>query len=406
MRHASLRRPCSRERLQNDVVLGSGPAQTSELDAALARVAELGTTLSTTEATLGTTKAALAKVTQERNALRRVYQLLLEQHELLRRRIYMASAERIDVTQLELEFKKNAEALAEAGSALADADAADLTASSDSPGEPPPPPPAAKLPRARPTGRRNLAIEDLPEDRIELLDPEREGTLKPFFFEESFRLGYRRAGAVRLVVARAVYKDPETQEITTVDKPKEILERGLLAPSMIAHLLVSKYRFGIPFHRLTEMFRAEGIKLDDGLMCRYAEHVGATLGCIVLAMAKEAKETAFRPRGDSQGRARRPSPLVEEADRGASGRAPPLRTEASAALSRGRAHRQARARVARGIPRHAGAESTGWSSHRDAFTRGVFGAGSGLSAMTFARTVTSTSRAAAMSAHASSKRSL
>ena len=125
---------------------------------ALARVAELGTTLTTTEATLSTTKVALAKVTSERNALRRVYQLLLEQHELLRRRINMASAERIDVTPLELEFKKNAEALAEAGSALADADA------------------AAKLPRAKPTGRRNLAIEDLPEDRIELLDPEREGT--------------------------------------------------------------------------------------------------------------------------------------------------------------------------------------------------------------------------------------
>ena len=185
-------------------MLGSGPAQTSELDAALARVAELGTTLSTTEATLGTTKAALAKVTQERNALRRVYQLLLEQHELLRRRIYMASAERIDVTQLELEFKKNAEALAEAGSALAGAYAADLTASSDAPAEPPLPPPAAKLPRAKPTGRRNLAIGDLPEDRIDLLDPEREGTSKPLFFEASFRLGYRRAGAVRLVVARAV----------------------------------------------------------------------------------------------------------------------------------------------------------------------------------------------------------
>ena len=79
-------------------MLGRGPAQTSELDAALARVDELGTTLSTTEAKLGATKAALAKVTQERNALRRVYQLLLEQHELLRRRIYMPSAERIDVT--------------------------------------------------------------------------------------------------------------------------------------------------------------------------------------------------------------------------------------------------------------------------------------------------------------------
>jgi len=215
-------------------VLGSRRAQTSELDAALAQVAELGTKLSRTEAKLGTTKVALAKVTEERNALRRVYQLLLEQHELLRRRIYMASAERIDVTQLELEFKKNAEALTEVGSALAEADAADLTASSDAPAEPPPPPPAAKLPRAKPTGRRNLAVEDLPEERIELLDPEREGTSERLFFEESSRLGYRRAGAVRLVVARAVYKDPETQELTTVDRPKEILERGLLAPSCSA----------------------------------------------------------------------------------------------------------------------------------------------------------------------------
>ena len=69
----------------------------------------------------------------------------------------------------------------------------------------------------------------------------REGTSKPLFFGEGFHLGYRRAGAVRLVVARALYKDPEMPETTTVDKPEEILERGLLAPSMIAHLLVSKY---------------------------------------------------------------------------------------------------------------------------------------------------------------------
>ena len=80
---------------------------------------------------------------------------------------------------------------------------------------------------------------------------------------------------------------------------------------MIAHLLVSKYRFGIPFHRLTEMFRAEGIKLDDGLMCRYAEHVGATLGCIVLAMAKEAKETAFCLSTDATGVCIQPLPRTD-----------------------------------------------------------------------------------------------
>ena len=40
---------------------------------------------------------------------------------------------------------------------------------------------------------------------------------------------------------------------------------------------------------------ADGFAVDDGTMCRYAEHLGATLGCIVDAMAKEARETAFCP---------------------------------------------------------------------------------------------------------------
>jgi hypothetical protein len=32
----------------------------------------------------------------------------------------------------------------------------------------------------------------------------------------------------------------------------------------------------MPFTRLVEEFAAEGLRLDDGTMCRYAEHVGAT----------------------------------------------------------------------------------------------------------------------------------
>jgi len=37
--------------------------------------------------------------------------------------------------------------------------------------------------------------------------------------------------------------------IITAPKPKELLGRGLLAPSMIAHILVQKFRFGILFYR-------------------------------------------------------------------------------------------------------------------------------------------------------------
>jgi hypothetical protein len=122
------------------------------------------------------------------------------------------------------------------------------------------------------------------------------------------------------VLARATYKKPVEAdegsdeepifELVTVKKPKELVERGLLAPSLIAHLLVSKYRFGIPFHRLAEMFRAQGVRLDDGTMCRYAEDVGATLGCIVDAMAKEAKESAFCLSTDATGVCVQPEPLA------------------------------------------------------------------------------------------------
>jgi hypothetical protein len=46
-------------------------------------------------------------------------------------------------------------------------------------------------------------------------------------------------------------------------------------------------------------------------MCRYAEDVGATLGAIVMAAAKEAKETAFCLSTDATGVAIQPAPLAD-----------------------------------------------------------------------------------------------
>jgi transposase len=132
-------------------------------------------------------------------------------------------------------------------------------------------------------------------------------------FEESCRLGYRRGGPVRIVVARATYKivdDTGKESLVTVDKPKELFRRGLLAPSLIAHILVAKYRFGIPFFRLSKMLSCEGLELDDSTTCRYAEDAGATLGVIVDACAAEAKKTAFCLATDATGVSIQPEPLA------------------------------------------------------------------------------------------------
>lgn len=272
------------------------------------------------EATLASTTERLTQVTSERDRLRRAYDVLREHYELLRRKLFAAKAERIDVSQLELEFAETKKKLDALTKQITD----DAAATDATPASPPPPDAKAKKKNgATPKGRPDLREQDLPEERIELTDPELEGKAERIGFEESCRLGYRRASHVRIVVARATYKveassDAEEGEDTaaepvvtlvTVETPKELVQRGLFAPSLIAHILVSKYRFGIPFHRLAEMCRAYGVRIDDGSMCRYAEHVGASLGCIVEAMAKEAKETAFCLSTDATGVSIQPEPL-------------------------------------------------------------------------------------------------
>lgn len=274
----------------------------TELEDARRRVAEL-------QAALTTTSAALATVTAERDKLRRAYEHLKGQLELLRRRIFLAKAERIDTRQLEIEFAETKAKLDKLTKEL-DGGATEGTGDNDTSGDDD----GRRARTKKPKGRRDLRELDIPEERVEILDPALEGKAERIGFEETCFLGHRRGGPVRIVMARATYKvsvDGEKTEFVTADKPKELYERGILAPSFIAHLLTKKFRWGMPFHRLALELASEGIALDDSTMCRYAEHVGATLGCIVEAMAKEAMETAFCLSTDATGVAIQPVRLPD-----------------------------------------------------------------------------------------------
>jgi transposase len=250
-------------------------------------------------------ETALKKVTGERDRLRHAYEQLKEHLELLRRRIFVAKAERVDVAQLELEFAQKKAELEDLARAL------DKDREEEPSGDGPPPP--ATGTGAKPKGRRDLASAAMAEERVEITDPDLEGNAERIGFEESYRLGYRRGGPVRIVVARATYKlseDGGGPTLITTPKPKELFRRGLLAPSFVAHILVAKYRFGLPFTRLSKMLASEGIALDDGTMCRYAEDAGASIGAIVEACAAEARKSAFCLATDATGVAIRPEPLA------------------------------------------------------------------------------------------------
>lgn len=284
------------------------------------RIAHVITKESVTTATTTTTtlddkrriaelEAKLAVVTSERDKLRRAYEQLKEELDLMRRRLYVAKAERIDVAQLEIEFAEKKAALEALATSLHEQH-------EEEPADADTPPPSSDKPKtkAKPKGRRDLSALEMPEERIEILDPTLEGKAERIGFEESCRLGHRRACAVRIVVARATYKTTsDVGEVTfaTVKRPRELFERCLLAPSMFAHILMLKYGYGMPFFRCEEMLAQDGICLGRAEMSRYAEDAGATLGAIVLAMRDEALKTAFCLSTDATGCAIQPEPLAD-----------------------------------------------------------------------------------------------
>jgi transposase len=228
------------------------------------------------------TAATLAQITRERDALRRDYEALRLKLLLLERQIFAAKAERIDTRQLEMEFAETRRRL-EAMVSIEATPAQDAKAT----------------PRKRDKhGRRDISLLALPKERCEIVDEALETSgAERIGFETSYKLGYKRGGAVCVEVARVKYKVPEEQgSIATAPLPKKLLPRGLCAPSMMAKLLIDK---------------REGLPLDRSQMCRIAEDVGMTLGCIVLAARDEAMKSAFCLATDATGVAIQPTRLED-----------------------------------------------------------------------------------------------
>jgi transposase len=288
------------------------PETTATTSDAIAHIASLEESLVAAHAASAKAYEAFAAERKRLQArlddYKKLYETTLQKLELLERRLSVAKAERIDVKQLELEFatvKAELEALQKLG-------ADEETQGADA-AEPAPPPPGAPPPKAKPKERRprDLETTEMPEERIELLDPELEQFGLRIKFEESFRIGHRRAGPVRIVLARALYRVPAKDVaaepiMVTAPLPPELFRRSMVAPSLIAHILVSKYAYGLPFNRLCEMLGHQGIHLDRSTLCRIAENSGATFGVIVDAMASEAITTALCLSTDATGCAIQP----------------------------------------------------------------------------------------------------
>ena len=241
------------------------------------------------------------KLAADHERLLVAYRQLQLELNLLRKSIFVASAERIDTKQLELEFAAKEAELAKLAEKLG-------VPAGESPPAPPVPP--AK-PKPKPKGRRDVASLSIPEERHEIFDPELEGKAKRIGFEESYQLGWRKGGPVRIVIARAKYLDtaePEAPKIVTAPLPKRTFARCLAAPSLLAKIITDKYGDGLPLYRQEERFAREGLDLDRGTMCRWIEDAGMTAGCVAQAAKADAFATAFCISTDATGIGIQPEP--------------------------------------------------------------------------------------------------
>jgi transposase len=317
----------------------------STLDPALAvRLAELESLVAAQRAALDEERAARAVAEAERDRLREAYDALTREVELARRRLIVAKAERVDTTQLELEFAAK----------LAELDKLSRKAE-DEIGEKPD---RERKKKRSPGGRRDLRLLDLPEERVEIPDPLLDGKAVRIGTEESVELRWKRGGFVRVVFARIKYDAskpaPSTLGVTSSEKtsidatatstpvppavtreelstivasdvrtagavivtapmPPRLIPRSYATPSLIAHVASDKFCDGLPLHRQEDRFARLGVPIDRGTMCRWLEEAGAIVGAtIVEAMRKEALATAHCIATDATGIRVQPIPRKDK----------------------------------------------------------------------------------------------
>ena len=264
---------------------GKEAPQAELIEHLLVKLAERDATLAAQDATLAERNTTLAELESKHANLARAYEQLKEELLLVKRRLFVAKAERVDTSQLQLEFEALSKKLEELAGEVPDGDDTPSTGR-----------------KRKPRGRRNLAESDLPKETVEVTDElfeqlVQDGKAERIGTETSHKLAYKRGGFRVLVIERVKYRTLDARGescIETAPLPPELFRRCMAAPSTLAHIAVNKMWDGLPLYRLEDRLERDGARIDRGSMSRWMEDLGATLGATVIAAARAfALATAF-----------------------------------------------------------------------------------------------------------------
>lgn len=278
------------------------------------RIVELERALVVERHAFASEKERADKLEKERDLLLASRDRLLMELKLLKMKLFVAKAERVDTHQLELEFQqklRQVETLAGTLDMPADEEDED---GSENGGN-------GSKKKATSTGRRSLKELPLEERSVEVSDELMEQLVKEGKAEKcghatSYKLMWQRGGMRRVAIHRVKYRTVGAQGETAVESsamPKELIPRCLATASLLSHIIVNKHCDGLPLFRIERRFERDGVCLDRGTMSRYLEGIGATLGVtIVEAMRQEALANAFCISTDATGVAIQPEPTKDK----------------------------------------------------------------------------------------------
>jgi transposase len=230
-------------------------------------------------ATIAGLQAERAEMAAKVAALEDSLTELAHENALLKRRLFGSKTERGRTSELQLAL---GDLLAAEAKLQADLDASIEKAQDAAPK----PEPGAGTGKPRSHGRRNLFASDLPRVPVEIRDATLEAQgARLIRFEDAAQLAFRRGGFFVVVKRVAQYEVVHDGAATVIPAPppETLFPKALLHTSTVAHLLTSKFALGVPHYRLERDLLDQGMRLDRGLMSRYVEHAGNTLGATVVA---------------------------------------------------------------------------------------------------------------------------
>lgn len=221
------------------------------------------------------------------NSTRKLTQMEHQLQQLLRR-LYGRSSEKLDPKQLAL-FAELLKAWER----------------QNPPVEPPPVPTPPAAANRKGHGRRRIP-EDLPRERRIHDLPEEEkpcpccGTMREVIGQEvSEQLDIEPAKlkVIEHVRLKYICKECERKaaeggpQISVAEKPLSPIEKGLAAPGLIAHVIVSRFCDHMPYYRQERMLERAGIKLSRSTQCDISAQAAQALLPLVGLMGHEVRES-------------------------------------------------------------------------------------------------------------------